>query len=107
MTCQAGRGLSLNRQSDGFSMLLVKDVEGRLGGSLVDCGCSSRSSSEAFLGETEGPFLGADLHAGAPGAQAGSRRLRAAGVDALTPPSTRRRWTSRWTVRISRQLPVV
>jgi hypothetical protein len=46
--------------------------------------------SEVFLGETEGPFLGADLWTGPPGAQAGSRRLRAAGVDALTPPSSRR-----------------
>ena len=45
--------------------------------------------SEAFLGETDGPFLGADLRIEPPGAQAGSRRLRAAGVDALTPPSTR------------------
>ena len=58
-------------------------------------------------GETEGPFLGADLRSGPPGAQAGSRRLRAAGVDALTLPSTRRRWTSRWTGRISLRRPAV
>jgi hypothetical protein len=32
----------------------------------------------SFLGETEGPFLGADLRGWAPGAQVGSRRLRAA-----------------------------
>jgi len=55
----------------------------------------------AFLGETEGPFLGADLRTDLPGAQAGSRRLRAAGVDALTLPSTRRRLASRRTGRIS------
>ena len=52
----------------------------------------STFSFETFLGETEGPFLGADLRTGPPGAQAGSRRLRAKGVDALTPSSTRRRW---------------
>src|SRR5271166_3308818 len=52
------------------------------------------ASSEVLLGETEGPFLGADLRTWPPGAQAGSRRLRAAGVDALTPPSTRRGWSS-------------
>ena len=44
-----------------------------------------------FLGETDGPFLGADLHCRVPESQAGSRRVRAAcGADALTPPSTRR-----------------
>jgi len=42
------------------------------------------------------PFLGADLLSGGPGAQAGSRRVRAAGVDALTPASTRPGWASRW-----------
>ena len=60
-------------------------------------------SFEAFLGETEGPFLGADLRTGPPGAQAGSRRLRAAGVDALTPPSTQRGWSSGRAVRLNRQ----
>ncbi len=35
--------------------------------------------SGVFLGETDGPFLGADLRPGPPGAQAGSRRLRAWG----------------------------
>jgi len=55
----------------------------------------------AFLGETEGPFLGADLRSDLPGAQAGSRRLRAAGVDALTLPSTRRRLASKRTAEIS------
>ena len=59
--------------------------------------------SEVFLGETEGPFLGADLRTGPPGAQAGSRRLRAAGVDALTPPSTRRGWSGGPAGRLSRR----
>jgi hypothetical protein len=35
-------------------------------------------ASLSFLGGTAGPFLGADLRSGAPGAQTGSRRVRAA-----------------------------
>jgi len=62
--------------------------------SLMDLAGFEGLSSGSFLGETEGPFLGADLRTGPPGAQAGSRRLRAAGVEALTPPSTRRGWSS-------------
>jgi len=43
-------------------------------------GYSFLPSIHSFLGETERPFLGADLHLLPPGAEAGSRRLRAAGV---------------------------
>jgi len=37
----------------------------------------------------------------------GATTLRAAGVEAFTPLSTRRRWTSRWSGRISRRRSTV
>ncbi len=64
---------------------------------------SHQTAKNPFLGETDGPFLGADLRTEPPGAQAGSRRLRAAGVDALTPPSPRRGWSGGRAGRLSRR----
>jgi len=84
----------------GFGRFLITDLDGQAASAIRERVRSVRSIA-AFLGETEGPFLGADLRTDLPGAQAGSRRLRAAGVDALTLPSTRRRLASRRTGRIS------
>jgi hypothetical protein len=47
-------------------------------------------ASSSLLGGTAGRFLGADLRSGAPGAQTGSRRVRAARrgcLDAGEPPA--------------------
>src|SRR5712692_11440051 len=63
--------------------------------------CRDLASSDSLVG-LQVPFLGADLLSGRPGAQAGSRRVRAEGVDALTPASTRRGWASRWSGCVSR-----
>jgi hypothetical protein len=73
-----------------YRRFLIREFEGWRFVSLAYLGGSMGSSFGSFLGETEGPFLGADLRSFPAGAEVGSRRLRAEGVDALTPPSTRR-----------------
>ena len=74
----------------GFGRFLIMDPDGQGDSAIREC-VQTVCCIRVFLGETEGPFLGADLRSELPGAQAGSRRLRAAGVDALTLPSTRQR----------------
>jgi hypothetical protein len=84
----------------GFGRFLITDPDGQGDSAIREC-VQTVCGIRVFLGETEGPFLGADLRSELPGAQAGSRRLRAAGVDALTLPSTWRRLASRRTAGIS------
>ncbi len=65
----------------GFGRFLITQFDGCARGTLAKR--AQRVLSGGFLGETEGPFLGADLRPGPPGAQAGARRLRVVdfGVD--------------------------
>lgn len=58
---------------------------------MSDTGCRP-----TFLGETEGPFLGADLHSGVPGVaggvKEGPRRVRRGCLDAVVCSSLIYRW---------------